>query len=828
MHHVSLSADKRGAHLRLRPLAIACVASLACLASSHPALAQGASSSVFAAQQRFAVPAQPLGAALNALARQARVAISVNAALVAGKNAPAVEGSMTLRQALDRALSGSGLVASEEGGSVIVRAAPVASASEEVALAEVRVTASADASAAGLVSPYAGGQVARGGRIGILGNKDSMETPFNVTSYTNELIQDQQARSVGDVLLNDPAVRAARGFGNFQESYFIRGFLLNSDHVAYNGLYSLLPRQYISAELFERVEVLRGASAFLTGATPGGDGIGGTINLLPKRAPNEPLTRLTVGGASGEQAYLAADVARRFGPDDSTGVRLVAAHREGGTGIEDERVELGVVLMGLDWRSDRARISADVGYQDHRLNKTRTNVTLGARVSVVPSAPHSDSNWAQPWSYSNERDTFGTLRGEYDLSQDVTGWLAAGARRSEEANSLANITVTNASTGAATTYRFDNTREDSVNTAELGLRGKLRTGAVGHEWVVSGSYFELEKKNAYVMDFFNTRATNLYSPVDWARPAISARAFRGNDLDSPALTGRTQLASVAVGDTLSLFDDRLLLTLGARRQALYAANYAYNTGERSSRYDKSRTSPLVGATYKLRPELSLYGNYIEALSQGDTAPGTANNRGEMLTPYVSKQKEVGVKYDGGRIGGVLAAFSTEKPRAFVNAANEFKAEGEDRHRGVELTAYGEPLRGFKVLGGITFLDAEQADTGNAATAGKRVIGVPQRQANLGVEWSVSGVAGLSLDARVVATGSVYANATNTLRVPGWSRLDVGARYLAEIGGRLVTLRARVDNVSDRDYWASAGGFPNNGYLVLGTPRTVTFSAAIDL
>ncbi len=68
-----------------------------------------------------------------------------------------------------------------------------------------------------------------------------MDTPFSAISYTNELILDRHARSVGDVLQNDPTVRVARGFGNFQESYFIRGFLLDWDDTAYNGLYSLLP-----------------------------------------------------------------------------------------------------------------------------------------------------------------------------------------------------------------------------------------------------------------------------------------------------------------------------------------------------------------------------------------------------------------------------------------------------------------------------------------------------------------------------------------------------------------------------------------------------------
>ena len=124
-------------------------------------------------------------------------------------------------------------------------AAPTA-AGEGKALSTVTVNASADASAQGLSPAYPGGQVARGARAGILGTRDAMDTPFSAISYTNELILDRHARSVGDVLQNDPTVRVARGFGNFQESYFIRGFLLDSDDTAFNGLYSLLPRQYIA------------------------------------------------------------------------------------------------------------------------------------------------------------------------------------------------------------------------------------------------------------------------------------------------------------------------------------------------------------------------------------------------------------------------------------------------------------------------------------------------------------------------------------------------------------------------------------------------------
>lgn len=89
---------------------------------------------------------------------------------------------------------------------------------------------------------------------------------------------------------------------------------------------------------------------------------------------------------------------------------------------------------------------------------------------------------------------FGTLRAEHDFSDKLTGWAAFGMRRSDEANSLGNVTLTDARTGAGNFYRFDNTREDSVNTGELGLRAKVRTGPVGHEFVVSASFFDLKKR----------------------------------------------------------------------------------------------------------------------------------------------------------------------------------------------------------------------------------------------------------------------------------------------------------------------------------------------
>ncbi|KPC51892.1 TonB-dependent receptor [Amantichitinum ursilacus] len=706
---------------------------------------------------------------------------------------------------------------------------PIANAADNAVpdqLETVVVTASADASKDGLQPAYAGGQVAKGGRAGILGSKNNMDTPFAITAYTNELIKEQQAHGVGDVLENAPGVRVARGFGNFQESYFIRGFILSSDDIAYNGLYSLLPRQYIATELFERVEVLQGATGFLTGAAPNGGGIGGSINLLPKRAPNTDLNEITVGVASGGSGTVSADVARRFGPDKSIGLRVNAGYTDGGTAIDDEKAATAVMSVGLDWRGENARISADIGQQSNRLKETRPSVTLGAGVTALPSAPDASKNFAQPWSYSNERDTFGTLRGEYDFSKDITGWAAYGMRRSHEANSLANMTV-NDNDGNGSVYRFDNTRDDRVDTAELGLRGKLKTGSIGHEWVLAGSFFELKKDNAYAMDFFNTLNTNIYHPTSYAEPAISSTAFLGNTLDTPLTTGIIRLTSAAAGDTLSMLDDQVLVTAGARYQHFDITNYAYNTQAADPAYIKSRVSPAVAIVYKPIKQVSVYANYIEGLAQGDTAPSTATNRGEMLSPFVSKQKEVGVKYDGGRLGAGLALFSTTKPRSILNSDSYFSSSGEDRHEGAELTVYGVAMPGLRVLGGVTWLNARQKNTGSTTTEDKHVIGVPTSQANMGVDWDIKQIEGLSANARVIYTGSAYANDLNTIEVPSWTRLDLGMAYATEWSGRPVTLRARLDNVFNRDYWASVGGYPGYGYLTVGAPRTVSVSATVD-
>lgn len=705
---------------------------------------------------------------------------------------------------------------------------PAAPTTSSGTLSTVTVEASADASAEGLTKPYAGGQVARGGRVGILGNQDMMSTPFSSNNYTNELIQDQQAKSVADVLLNDPSVRQARGFGNFQELYVVRGFPVYSDDVSYNGLYGMLPRQYIASEFFERVEVFRGANTFLNGAAPGGSGIGGAINLLPKRAPNEPLTRVGFGVQTGGQGFVNLDLARRFGPDDSLGVRVNAVRREGGTGVKNESQQLSAFGIGLDWHNRNVRLSADFGYQDYDLKDGRPSLTPSSTLPI-PRAPDARTNFAQPWTYSKEKDKFATFRGEVDITDNITAWAAGGVRRSSEDNVLSNPTLTD-SFGNTSNTRFSNTRKDRIGTAEIGVRGNFATGPVKHTVVISAAKYSNDRDNAYAISAQSVR-NNIYTPYASPYPVANG-AFVGNALDNPRLTDRIDTSSVAIADTMSFMDDRLLVTLGARRQTIEQTSYAYNTLKQTSTYDKSKTTPVAGVVFKITPTVSAYANYIEGLVKGNVAGTTVNNRpvtnaGEIFAPYQAKQKEIGVKYDGGTLGASAAFFTTDQP-TYYYSGQTYGLYGKQRNQGLEFSVFGQPTKGLRLLGGLTLLDAKQKNTQGGATDGLTAIGVARQQANLGAEWDVPGMRNLSLNARVLYTSKQYANAANTQSVPSWTRFDVGARYLVDLGnGRLLTLRARIDNLFNKSYWASVGGTQGSNYLVLGAPRTFAVSGTID-
>ncbi|BDB18788.1 TonB-dependent receptor [Pseudomonas sp. CYM-20-01] len=710
-----------------------------------------------------------------------------------------------------------------------------AHASQETGTLELGATTiSADAPAPGALPPvYAGGQVARGAQLGVLGNQDIMDVPFSMSSYTEKLIRDRQAETIGDVLLNDSSVRQASGYANQAQTFMIRGLPLAGDDMSFNGLYGILPRQIMSTDALERVEVFKGPNAFINGVTPTGSGIGGGVNLQPKRADDLPLRRFSTDISSDGRVGEHLDIGQRFGEDNQFGARVNLSQREGDTGIDDENQRSKLFTVGLDYRGDALRLSSDFVYQKQHINGGRNSVFLGT-ATHVPDAPSADTNYAPSWSSTNLEDTLGMLRAEYDLNDNWTAYAAGGAKHTREMGRYSSVTLTDNS-GNALASRSTIAHEEDNRSLMGGLNGSFQTGPLSHRLNFGLAGIWTQARNAYVFNASSTATrTNIYDPVTGAPPTLNnPRNTPGTDFSDPTITGKTFVRSAAVSDTLGFFDDRLLVTLGARRQQMVVQAYNYMSGTRTSNYDESITTPVYGLVFKPWQHVSFYANRIEGLAQGPTSPVNSGNRtiiggGQAFAPARSKQIEAGVKVDMGTYGATLGVYRIEQPGAgYVQVIDATTAryvrEGQQINKGVELNVFGEPLSGLRLLGGVTVMKTELKDTQNGANDGNRAIGVPSFQLNADVEWDVPGLQGVTLNGRWLRTGGQYADAANNLSLPTWNRFDVGARYNFKVAQRDVTLGATVENVANAKYWESAQG----GFLSQGDPRIAKFSATVD-
>ncbi len=450
-------------------------------------------------------------------------------------------------------------------------------------------------------------------------------------------------------------------------------------------------------------------------------------------------------------------------------------------------------------------------------------VFVGSGLTRVPHAPDADTNYAPNWTWTETEDTFGMSRAEYDLNDDWTLYAAAGAKHTRENGIYGSPTINDAA-GNITASPSSIPHDEDNKTAMAGINGKLQTGAVSHKVNFGLSGIWTEQRSAYL--FGSPAGSNLYSPVETTRPALDS--FSGGDLSDPGIIGKSRMRSVAFSDTLGFFDDRLLLTAGLRRQQLRVQGYDYGSGPRNALYDEAITTPVYGLVFKPWRYVSFYANRIEGLAQGPTAPSTVTiNPGEVFAPARSKQIEAGVKLDMGTFGASLGVYRIEQPtdgyQIQDGSGTRYVRDGEQRNRGVEMNVFGEPVSGLRLLAGLTLMDTEVSGTSGGSNDGNRAIGVPTFQFNAGADWDVPGIAGAAINARMLRTGGQYVDAANNLSIPTWNRFDLGARYTFNVAQKDVTLRANVENLMNKDYWASANG----GYLTQGEPRTLKLSGTID-
>ncbi|WP_024617116.1 TonB-dependent receptor [Pseudomonas kilonensis] len=762
-------------------------------------------------RRSYQVPAGSLSAALTRFAGLAGVNLSVDPALVSGRNSAGLSGEFGVEEGFARLLTGSGLQLQAVGEQAyILMPAPEGGSLQLAPTSIVGATASTD-------SPvYAGGQVARRGSQGLLGSRDFMETPFSMTTYTSTAVKNQQARTLGDLIASDPSVRATNPAGGRFEQFTIRGFSLFNSDVAYNGLYGILPTYTIDMEMAERVDIVKGPSQLINGISPRGS-VGGGINVVPKRATDKPITSFTGSYASNNQLGGAVDVGRRFGEEDKFGIRFNGVKQAGDTEWDHQSVDREMAVLGLDFRGERLRLSTDIGRTERNTDAPQERVQVGAD-APVPHASDVDRNYAQPWSKARTQDTFGAVNAEFDVNDSVMLYGGVGARKSTHEFLRHAVSVLNEA-GDFRVQPRDFTRDENVRTANAGVRNWFHTGPVSHEVNLAASYFYMDFENGGAR--YANGSSNLYDPVQTPTPSNPTRQ------DDKVYT-ENRFSGLALSDTLGLFEDRLLLTLGARWQRVKVDDWT-NNAKGETAYDEEKISPSGGILFKATDKLSLYANYMEGLSQGKIAPSTSVNEDEIFPPFISRQVEVGAKYDAGPFAVTAALFRIKQPAYATDATTRvFGPNGKRENTGVELSVFGEPLKGTRLLGGVMYIDSELTQTTNGAFDGNRAPATPKYNVNLGAEWDVPTVQGLTLTSRGIYSSSQYLDQSNTKQIDSWERFDVGARYAFKVDEKHITLRANIENVADKRYWSSAGASDDSeAGLTLSTPRTYLLSATVD-
>lgn len=757
-----------------------------------------------AALQNYDIPAGALSDVVAEFAAVSGVQLVFAPQLLADLTSPGLRGRFDVSEGFSRLLAGSGMqaVATAPRRYRLERTAVDATSS----LPPVTVSAGAVTASGDLAPAYAGGQMARGGRVGILGGRDMMDTPFNQASYTAQLLQDQQVRLVAEALDNDPSAQSTNA-STGHDGFSIRGFHLGNGLALFNGLPNIVSGTLSSvpAESFERVEVLKGPNSLISGNV---GKVGGMLNLVPKRAGEQPLTELTMDYGARSQAGAHLDIGRRFGEAGELGVRVNGVHREGDTGVDRQSRRTSLATLGLDYRGKGWKLEADLGQQHLKVQGSRRITRMAAGVPV-PVAPQSSSNWFDPAEYIDADLQYGVLRGELELRRGLSVFSSLGASELKYGRLFTGRTINSPSgdTAAGNMAGAHTIRMRSLSH-ETGLRVRFDAGRVHHDMVLAYNYTSRKEDRSPDGVATPFPASNIYNPGPGVTPAGGSPGFSN-------MRRRVAEAndSLVLADTLSMADDRVQLTVGARLQRVKTTNFNATTGNASSHYDRDAVTPMVGLVVKPSPGLSLYANYIEGLQQGPTAPADASNAGEVFSPYSTEQYEIGAKQDFGQLAVTVSLYQIAQPSAYRNPVTTFFGlDGEQRHRGLDFNLFGQVSPGLRLLGGVAYINSTLRNTQGGVNDGNSGLGVPRWRAVFGVEWDTPFAPGLTLTGRVVRNGHAWLDAANTQSIPSWTRLDLGARYQVNDA---FTLRLSIENALDRNDWATGG----ESELILSAPRS---------
>ena len=648
-----------------------------------------------------------------------------------------------------------------------------------------------------------------------------MQTPASVTVLTSQQMYDRDIRSTTDAARYDAGLSDAYNAVGYSEQFSIRGFKLdNATSYRKDGM-AISGDTQIPLENKERLEVLKG----LSGLQGGASAPGGMINYVVKRPTSAALRSFVLEERERGTVYGAVDLGGRF-EDNRFGYRFNAAAERLRSYIKGADGNRKFISGAFDWQiSPQALLQLDADYQT-KSQVSAPGFQLLDNVSLPNIAADNMLN-NQPWSRPVETTSSNLgLSFQYQLSPQWHATVRANQHQFKRDDYTAfpyGCTAQSLYPGFCGNGDYDvydyislGEKKSPLNVQAL-LQGSLATGAVRHALTVGGTYFRnSEKWGDYVYDFAGV--SNIYHPV--VVPPVERSS-------GPVSERRRSSERAVLAQDIASLTDTLALHAGARYAQLKRDEVVDATLP-AVHTDHGFWLPNVALVYSPAATVSLYGSYAQGLQYGSVAPIGTSNAQQALDAGKSKQLEAGVKAALAQDLSMTAAlFQIRQGLEYIDAANTWVRNGQDQHRGIELTLDGKVTKELAMGVTATALHTLASGTGRGDMDGKRVTNVPAFKSSVYADYAVPQVHGLNLNANWQYAGKKAFDPANTVMVPSYHVVNLGAAYVTRVAGTATTFRAHLDNAFDRFYWRDVT--PDlGGYLFPGAKRTFRVSAQFDL
>lgn len=760
--------------------------------------------------RRFDIPAQLLSRALRSLAEQAGLQIAYETAIAADAMAPAIAGSMTVEQALQRLLSGSGLAYSFTASNTVAILAQDGSATNGdgvLVLSPITVT-DTSVSAWGPID----GTFASNSAAGSKTDRPIMETPQTISVVGRQQMDEQGSQTVPEALRYVPGVLTERN-GSDERADFLysRGFDLEE----YLDGTRIQPGTWTSAKIesfgLERIDVVKGPASVLYGQSAPG----GVASLVSKRPPEKPLHEISVEGGTFEHKQATIDMGGPVNERGNVLYRVSALVRDSGTQVDmvDERRYFIAPAVTVKPNDD-----TDVTILAHYLNDPETGLyyklpALGTVLDNPNGQIPTDFHSGDPGFDKQERSQLSLgYNLEHRFDDDLK--LRQNARFMRMHGDYQILTVNSLAADNHTLNRSAYAAEETTDTFTIDtqMEAGLETGPVDHTVLAGFDYQHLFTDR--IDSFGNAPGISYLNPV--YNQAIAAPAPFLENEQTKAQAGIYLEDQAKIGD--------LSLMLGGRHDWARSETLDKRTNKITDQSDKAFTW-RGGIMYNLPFGLAPYASYTESFQP---TSGT-DFAGAPFEPTTGEQVELGVKFQppGAKSMVTLSVFDLTQQNVLTTdpAHTNFQIqEGEVASQGLELDANIAWTNALRSQLSYAYLDNEVTKS-NSGTEGRAPVYRPNHMASawLNYDFLDGGFEGLGLGAGVRYVGTSFGNTTNTLKVPAYTLMDASINYdlgqaAPSLEGMELSLNAK--NLFDKIYIA---GCQNNNTCYYGTRRTVTMN-----